>query len=157
MDLGELQELIRVLEASGLSEMEIEEDGRRVRLTRQTPLGAPASLPAPASPQEAGSRQATHAANSAAEDLGVQAQENGLITIDSPMVGTFYSAPGPGKAPFVLPGDTVDTDQTLCVVEAMKVMNEVKAKIPAIIEKVLVENGDSVEFGQPLFTARPLV
>jgi len=146
VDLGELQELINLLEASNLYEMEIEEEGRRVRLSKMPPHGLPAPMhflagetPRAAAPQ-AGSP-------SAAE--GVRA--NGLLTIDSPMVGTFYAAPEPGKPPFVLPGDTVEADQTVCIIEAMKVMNEVVAKVPAIIERVLVENGDPVEFGQPLF------
>ncbi len=149
MDLSELQELIQILEASGLTEIEIEEEGRRVRLSKQLPsavMAAPMHLmtgvPGPAAAGAGG--------------MG-QTRENGLITIDSPMVGTFYSSPTPGKPPFVLPGDTVEPNQTVCIVEAMKIMNEVVAKMPAIIEKVLVENGDPVEFGQPLFTARPLI
>ncbi|HPO31198.1 MAG TPA: acetyl-CoA carboxylase biotin carboxyl carrier protein, partial [Candidatus Hydrogenedentes bacterium] len=82
--------------------------------------------------------------------------EEGLITIDSPMVGTFYDAPGPGEPPFVQPGDTVDAGQVVCIVEAMKIMNEVTAKVPAIVEQVLVRNGEPVEYGQPLFAVRPL-
>ena len=89
--------------------------------------------------------------------IAAQARENGLITIDSPMVGTFYASSSSGKPPFVLPGDTVEPNQTVCIVEAMKVMNEVAAKVPAIIEKVLVGNGEPVEYGQPLFTIRPLI
>jgi acetyl-CoA carboxylase biotin carboxyl carrier protein len=84
-------------------------------------------------------------------------RENGMVTIDSPMVGTFYSASAPGKPAFVLPGDTVEPNQTVCIVEAMKIMNEVVSKLPMIIEKVLVENGEPVEFGQPLFMGRPLI
>jgi len=83
--------------------------------------------------------------------------DTGLVTINSPMVGTFYSAPGPGEAPFVLPGDTVEPEQPLCVVEAMKILNTVVAKFPAIVERVLAENSEPVEFGQPLFAVRPLV
>lgn len=153
MDLNGLQELIQILEASGLTEIEIEEEGRRVRVSRQFPsslmtapmhfmAGAPGQNPGPGMPGYTGAPQT---------------RENGLITIDSPMVGTFYASSSPGKPPFVLPGDTVEPNQTVCIVEAMKIMNEVAAKMPAIIEKVLVENGEPVEFGQPLFTARPLI
>jgi acetyl-CoA carboxylase biotin carboxyl carrier protein len=81
---------------------------------------------------------------------------HGSYTIDSPMVGTFYAAATPGDPPFVLPGATVGVEQTVCIVEAMKIMNEVTSKEACIIEKVLVENGQPVEFGQPLFQARPI-
>ncbi len=150
MDFGELQELIRILEASSLAEMEIEEDGRRVRLSKLPP-----SVQMPATVEHfavgaAGARAA------AAEDAQ-EPEENGLVTIDSPMVGTFYAAPSSGDEPFVLAGDTVEPDQTVCIVEAMKIMNTVKAKFPAIVEKVLVENGQPVEYGQPLFSVRPLL
>ncbi|MBN2311119.1 MAG: hypothetical protein JXR94_19235, partial [Candidatus Hydrogenedentes bacterium] len=82
--------------------------------------------------------------------------EDGLQTIDSPMVGVFYVAPSPGAPPFVEPGSTVAADDTVCIVEAMKLMNEVTAKFPAEIVRVLVENGEPVEFSQPLFAVRPL-
>ena len=82
--------------------------------------------------------------------------EDELVTFDSPMVGTFYGAPAPGAPPFVSPGDTVEEGQTLCVVEAMKLMNEVPAKFAAQIERLLVEDGEPVEYGQPLFAIRPL-
>jgi acetyl-CoA carboxylase biotin carboxyl carrier protein len=91
-----------------------------------------------------------------AEKEGATFEGEGLATIDSPMVGTFYTAPAPGEPPFLLPGDTVEPGQTVCIVEAMKIMNEVPAKVAAIIEKVLVENGEAVEYGQPLFAIRPL-
>lgn len=152
MDLGDLQELINLLEASNLCEMEIEEEGRRVRLSKMPPQGLPAPVHVPMAETQ---RASTPQAGSPSPTEGVRA--NGLLTIDSPMVGTFYAAPEPGKPPFVLPGDTVEADQTVCIIEAMKVMNEVVAKVPAIIERVLVENGAPVEFGQPLFTARALV
>ncbi|NLT61310.1 MAG: acetyl-CoA carboxylase biotin carboxyl carrier protein, partial [Candidatus Hydrogenedentes bacterium] len=84
------------------------------------------------------------------------APDDELITIDSPMVGVFYAAPAPDKPPFVKPGDAVQEQQTVCIVEAMKLMNEVTAQFPARIVKVLVENGEPVEFGQPLFAVEPL-
>jgi acetyl-CoA carboxylase biotin carboxyl carrier protein len=154
VDFSELQELIKILEASGLTEIEVEENGRRMRLSKQVltqTMAAPVQ-PAPVAPG------ALPAFPAAANGSGaMQLLENGLITIDSPMVGTFYSSSSSGKPPFVLPGDTVEPNQTVCIVEAMKVMNEVAAKVPAIIEKVLVENGEPVEYGQPLFTVRPLI
>lgn len=153
MELKEIQELIRLLESSSLSELEVEEAGRRIRLSRghaqyaaPAPVFlspgqgyAPPSAPSSLSPIES-------------EDEGLAP---GLLTIDSPMVGTFYAASAPGEPPFVLPGDVIEPNQTVCVVEAMKIMNEVGAKYAAVVEKVLVENGEPVEFGQPLFAVRP--
>jgi acetyl-CoA carboxylase biotin carboxyl carrier protein len=155
MDLQELRELMRLLEESSLAELEVEEDGRRVRLCKaaaasatyiNTPAAAPApvaaSAPAPAAPA---------AAPAEPED-----EFAGLVLVECPMVGTFYAANAPGEPPFVLPGDRVAKDQTVCIVEAMKIMNEVVARQAGVIERVLVENGEPVEFGQPLFAMRPL-
>lgn len=146
MDHTEIEALIRLLEASNLTEIEVEEDGRRIRLQRSpagyAPAPMPAAAPAPQAPAE----------GEPAEDDGLE----GLATIDSPMVGTFYAAPAPGEAPFVKAGDRVDESATVCIVEAMKLMNEVVAKFACIIERVLVENGQPVEFGQPLFAVRPV-
>ncbi len=156
MDLSELHELIRLFESTGLSEMEIEEGGRRVRLakgTRTEVIMAPATgSPVPAQPV---SPQGTGNLPTRSEEKPGHLEE-GLITIDSPMVGTFYNAPGPGESPFVQVGDTVEAGQVVCIVEAMKILNEVTAKVPAIVEQVLVNNGDPVEYGQPLFAVRPL-
>jgi acetyl-CoA carboxylase biotin carboxyl carrier protein len=156
VDFDELQELIQILESSELSELEIEEEGRRIRLSKGP---APSPVAAPMHFLANGGGQAAAGAGEGAGEGADEAKPlgSGLITIDSPMVGTFFASSGPGNPPFVLPGDTVEAEQTVCIVEAMKVMNEVIAKVPAIIEKVLVESGDPVEFGQPLFTARPLV
>lgn len=166
MDLSEIRELIRILESSGLSEIEIEEDGSRIRLSK-----ASAQAPPPQtmpillghSGETAFASQAYHmgqeAQPPAAPEEKTEAPEEedeGLVTIDSPMVGTFYRSPAPSEPPFVQPGDTVEVDETVCIVEAMKIMNEVVAKFPAVIEKILVENGEPVEFGQPLFSVRPL-
>lgn len=151
MNLEELQKLIQVFEASTLSELEIEEGGRRVRLRGPQPVSVQAGAVPPALPKaEPEKLPEMHGKE------GKSFEGEGLATIDSPMVGTFYTAPAPGEAPFLLPGDTVEPGQTVCVVEAMKIMNEVPAKVAAIIEKVLVENGEAVEYGQPLFAIRPL-
>lgn len=153
VDLGELQELIKILESSQLAEMEIEEDGRRVRLSKLTAAQMAAPMHFLMNPGDSAPGAPQHPQNADPSSL----RSNGLITIDSPMVGTFYGSSAPGKPPFVLPGDTVEPNQTVCIIEAMKIMNEVTAKLPVIIEKVLVENGEPVEYGQPLFTARPLI
>ncbi len=155
VDFDNLKELIRIFEASGLSEIEIEEGGRRMRLQKQAaapPVALPLSNPAP---------QIVHApmhADAATPGAGqpVPVEDPDVKTIESPMVGTFYAAPAPGEEPFVDVGDEVDENQTVCIVEAMKLMNEVVAKFAGIVEKVLVENGQPVEFGQPLYQVRVL-
>lgn len=153
MDLRELQELIRLLEESTLQEIEIEEDNRRIRLNK----GAPAvqhtymagAAPAPTPPIQAAVSQPEAAPEEESPE------DDGLITINSPMIGTFYAASAPGEAHFVSVGDQVKPDQTVCIVEAMKIMNEVPAKVSGVVERLLVENGEPVEFGQPLFAVRP--
>lgn len=152
MDLGELQELIRILEASGLAEIEIEEDDRRIRLSKPAVAAQHFSAMPTAAPAPAPSAPVAAPAEETEDENGLG---EGLVSIDSPMVGTFYSAAAPGEPPFVLPGDRVKPDQTICIVEAMKIMNEVAAKEAGVIERVLVENGEAVEFGQPLFALRP--
>ena len=155
MDVEKLRELLGIFEASGLSEIEIEEAGTRIRLKKgapEQPYCAPAYTVAPPPRLEApvppgGAAGAPHEP---------AAPEDELMTIDSPMVGVFYAAPAPDKPPFVKPGDVVQEQQTVCIVEAMKLMNEVTTQFPARIVKVLVENGEPVEFGQPLFAVEPL-
>lgn len=156
MDLEKLQELIRIFEASDLNEIEIEEEGRRMRLQKAAPPPpAPITYSLPVQPP--GQIQAS-TSNAEALDAPVEAAEadEELPTIDAPMVGTFYAAPAPGEAPFVEVGKQVEENQTVCIIEAMKLMNEVSAKFAGTIERVLVENGQPVEFGQPLFVVRPL-
>lgn len=153
MDYSEIQELIRLFEATGLSEMEVEENGRRVRLAKQLPVET-VSVPARPVPAPPPGRPAPGDAAPDPETEALLAE--GLTTIDSPMVGTFYASSSPADPPFVQVGDTVDAEQVVCIVEAMKIMNEVTAKVPAIVERVLVKNGAPVEYGQPLLAVRPL-
>lgn len=158
MDLNELKELISMLEESKLSELEIEEEGRRIRLTKQSEnyvsvpapvqVSAPVLTPAPfVTPS-----MPFGAANDPKEP---SLADQGLVAVTSPMVGTFYLRPAPSEPVFVEAGDRVSADQTVCIVEAMKIMNEVAAKVAGIVERILVENGEPVEFGQPLFAIRP--
>ena len=158
MDINELKELIALLEDSKLSELEIEEEGRRIRLTKQSetymmapapmqmqaPMAAPAPSVAPSTPF-----------GSPHESKEPSLADQGLVAVTSPMVGTFYLKPAPSEPVFVELGDRISADQTICIVEAMKIMNEVAAKVAGIVERILVENGEPVEFGQPLFAIRP--
>lgn len=160
MDIERLQELIRVFEDSSLWEIEIEESGRRVCLKKGQPASVNTSpLPAPNTghPTAAEQHHAQPASGEAMQQTGAPVDsDEGLMTIDSPMVGVFYGSPAPGEPPYVKPGDTISENQTVCIVEAMKLMNEVTAKFSGVIEKVLVENGEPVEYGQPMFAVRPL-
>lgn len=157
MDFKEIEKLIELLEQSSLSELEIEEDDRRIRLTKAAPAPVATMI---AAPQAAAAPIAEAAPVAAAAPAPAPAaepeEEEHAHTINSPMVGTYYSSPAPGEPTFITVGDRVEADQTVCIVEAMKIMNEVAAKEPCIIEQILVENGDPVEFGQPLFAIKPL-
>ena len=157
MDLDYLKGLIGLFEGSSLAEMEVESDGRRVRLTKPSALPAPVqhimapmhAMPAP---------HPGHAAPGApgAPAAPVEPEAPAAFTIDSPMVGTYYSAGSPGDPPYVTVGSTVQPGATVCIIEAMKIMNEVTAERACVIEKLLVENEQPVEFGQPLFEVRYL-
>jgi acetyl-CoA carboxylase biotin carboxyl carrier protein len=145
MDLKELKALLRLMDSHDLEELEIEEGGRRVRLRRRGTgsLVAPPPMAAPASSPGASRRAA------AADDA------SGLLPIAAPMVGTFYRAAAPDADPFVKEGDLVQKGTVVCIIEAMKLMNEIEAETKGRIARVLVENGQPVEFGQTLFLLAP--
>jgi acetyl-CoA carboxylase biotin carboxyl carrier protein len=144
MDLRKLKTLIELVEASGIAELEISEGEERVRITRtaasvqqmyaHAPQLAPVAAAAPVI---------------AAEPIAPAAQEGHVVK--SPMVGTFYRSPSPGSRQFVDIGQSVNTGDTLCIIEAMKLLNEIDADHTGVIKAILVENGQPVEFGQPLF------
>jgi oxaloacetate decarboxylase (Na+ extruding) subunit alpha len=139
-----IQELVRIVQESGIGEVTIEEDGMRISVRSSPDL--PAVLPGEA-PLAVSEPQQPAAAN---------AVTGALIRVESPMVGTFYRAPQPGSPPFVEVGDVVGAGQTLCVLEAMKLMNEVKADVEGVVRAVHAENAEPVEFGQLLFELEPL-
>lgn len=149
MDLRKLKKLIDLVEESGIAEIEVTEGEEKVRITRTTAASAPiyaAPAPAAAAPvaaPAAAPAAAAPAAAPAARDLS-NAQK-------SPMVGTFYRAPGPNAAAFVEVGQQVKAGDTLCIIEAMKLMNEIEAEKSGIVKEILVENGTPVEYGEPLF------
>lgn len=150
MDLRKLKKLIDLVEESGIAEIEVTEGEEKVRITRTTAAAAPVyAAPAPAAaapvaaPVATAPAAATPAAAPAARDLS-NAQK-------SPMVGTFYRAPGPNAAAFVEVGQQVKAGDTLCIIEAMKLMNEIEAEKSGVVKEILVENGTPVEYGEPLF------
>ena len=146
MNQREIRRLADLLRDYGLTEVEVEREGVRVRLRRE-----PA---APAAPS-AGSVVAAPAAASPAVSAAPAASEAHLLTIEAPMVGTFYRAPSPDAQPFVRDGDRVKKGQVVCIIEAMKLMNEIESKVAGRVVKVLVENTQPVEYGQPLFLLEP--
>ena len=150
MDLRKLKTLIELVESSGIAELEIEEGEERVRITRavaSTPAASTVVLPAALS---AAPLPATSPAAVLAPPPSVSAAEAEGHQVKSPMVGTFYRAASPGAKPFVEVGDSVQVGDTLCIIEAMKLMNEIESDKAGVVKQVLVENGQPVEFGQPL-------
>jgi acetyl-CoA carboxylase biotin carboxyl carrier protein len=142
----EIKELINLMQEYGLIEVEIEKEGMKIRLKKSSPLEVGQVLVdskvVEKKPQN--SPQNTQSA----EEIQIKSQ---FTQIQSPMIGTFYRAPHPDAAPFVDKGQIIEPGQVICVIEAMKLMNEIKAELKGKIVDILVNNGDPVEFGQPLF------
>jgi acetyl-CoA carboxylase biotin carboxyl carrier protein len=163
MNQKELKELIDFLIEKDISEFELERGDVKVRIKRGGETAAPViahAMPMSAMPIITPNVQASHAPATAAPppasaSVPPPAAEEELHTVKSPIVGTFYEAPGPGALPFVKAGDQVAAGQVLCIIEAMKLMNEIEADASGEIVKVLVNNGQPVEYGQPLFAIRP--
>jgi acetyl-CoA carboxylase biotin carboxyl carrier protein len=151
MDLRKLKTLIELVQESGIAELEITEGEERVRISRSVP-GGQVMMPTSAMMVASAATQAS-AASAAAAAAGAPAEaplEEGHV-VKSPMVGTFYRAPSPGAPAFIEIGQSIDAGQTLCIIEAMKLLNEIESDVAGIVKKVLVENGQPVEYGQPLF------
>jgi len=146
MDLRKLKTLIELVESSGIAELEIQEGEERVRITRSVPPGAAATT---TNVQLPAGLQATPGAFPAAPTV-MPAEESEGHLVKSPMVGTFYRAASPGAKSFVEVGDSVQAGDTLCIIEAMKLMNEIESDKTGVVKQILVENGQPVEFGQPL-------
>ena len=163
MDLRELKEILQILEEKEITEFELEEEGMKLRIRKAAaslnhsavpaapvplvhtvlPSALNVAIPAPVAPSPAASTPVP-----AAEDTG-------LVAVKSPIVGTFYRAPDPGSPPFVNVGDHVRVGQVLCIIEAMKLMNEIEAEVAGEVVKVHRETGQPVQYGEPLFDIRP--
>jgi len=155
VDLKTLKQLIKMMVDNDLTELDIQGEDGPIKLRRNSqsaggvqmvPMAQPALAAAPAPGQPA--------APAAAEPAAADSDEDG-DTIDSPMVGTFYTSSTPEAKPLASVGDHVDAESVVCIVEAMKVFNEIKTETSGTIVKVLIENGQAVEFGQPLFVIKP--
>ena len=143
--------------ASDLTELDLRDKDEQVTIRRASPQAVPmvAAHQMPAMHVATPVASATAPAPSAAAAPAASAEDAGLVAIESPMVGTFYASPGPDKPPFIAVGAQVGPTSTVCLVEAMKIFNEIKAERAGTVAKVLVKSGDAVEFGQPLFMIRP--
>ncbi|AXK64448.1 MULTISPECIES: acetyl-CoA carboxylase biotin carboxyl carrier protein [Burkholderia] len=153
MDLRKLKTLIDLVSESGISELEVTEGEGKVRIVKNAPpvyvqqtagFAPQVSAPAPSAALP------TEGAAAAPAGAAAPAVPQGHI-VTSPMVGTFYRAPSPGADPFTQVGDTVKEGQTICIIEAMKLLNEIESDKAGVIKEILVENGQAVEYGQPLF------
>jgi acetyl-CoA carboxylase biotin carboxyl carrier protein len=149
MDLRKLKTLIDLVSESNVSELEITEAEGKVRIVKSAPMSAAAPVtysmaPAPVAP-------AVVPAVDVAPALAAATAEPVGHTVKSPMVGTFYRASSPGAKPFVEIGDTIKEGETICIVEAMKILNEIEADKSGTVTKILVDNGQAVEYGQPLY------
>jgi acetyl-CoA carboxylase biotin carboxyl carrier protein len=147
MDLRKLKKLIDLVQESGIGEIEITEGEEKVRISRQA-AGQPVIMTTGMQPMMGGAMPAAAPAAPAAAPV---APEPTGHTLKSPMVGTFYRAPSPGAPSFVEVGQTVTKGQTLCIIEAMKLLNEIESDVAGKVKAILVENGQPVEYGQPLF------
>ena len=160
IDIRKLKELVRLMVANDLTEIDLRDSEEQVTLHRPSPNASPqvvqAAAPQPtAAPARVVAQPAPTAAAPAEPATPEPDDTAGLVPISSPMVGTFYSAATPDADPFIAVGDSVDPEKVVCIVEAMKIFNEIKAECSGSIAKILVSNGDAVEFGQDLFLVKP--
>jgi acetyl-CoA carboxylase biotin carboxyl carrier protein len=157
IDIRKLKELVRLMVENDLSELDLKDQEETVTIKRGATSGVQV-----APPMVSAAAQRPPAAWTGDEPAGTPngaaphaAEDAGLAAVESPMVGTFYSSPNPDAGPFVQVGATVGPETTVCLIEAMKVFNEIKAECSGVVERVLVSSGEAVEFGQKLFLVRP--
>ena len=143
LNMDELRELADLVNEHGFTDFEFENEKIRVRLSKTVAMPAMQAVPQPA--------LSTAAPSALAQEIPAADPDADLFKITSPIVGTFYRAPGPDKEPYVTEGSSVSPDTVVCIVEAMKLMNEIQAETSGEVVRVYVENGDPVEYGQPLF------
>jgi acetyl-CoA carboxylase biotin carboxyl carrier protein len=162
MNIKEIKELIEAVAQNGITDLEVERAGVKVRIRKEgqpvvvssvsanSAYAFPTGYPPAVVPQ-----LGTSAANAPVGPAIAPNEEESLFVVRSPIVGTFYRAPNPDSEPFVKAGDTVESGRVLCIIEAMKLMNEIEADVSGEVVKIYVENGEPVEFGQALFGIRP--
>ena len=157
IDIRKLKELVRLMTTSDLTELDLRDKEEQVTIRRATAQAAPQVIQhaAPAAHHTPAAPVAAAPVASAAAHAPAANEDAGLIAIESPMVGTFYASPSPDKPSFVSVGGEVGPNSVVCLVEAMKIFNEIKAERAGTIAKVLVKSGQAVEFGQPLYMIKP--
>jgi len=153
IDFEEINRIIKVLEEKNLAEFELEVEGFKIKIARNAPAAAP--IPVVVSAPPGSPRPADPAPAPAAAESAEAPSPAGVQYVTSPMVGTFYRAPAPNAPAFVEVGDPVHKKQTLCIIEAMKLMNEIECDFDGVVKEILVENGKPVEYGQRLFVIVP--
>lgn len=144
MELEELKELLELLKETDITELQIEKNGTKIKIKREKILSS-LEIPTP-----------KHGVIPEKAIIETEEETQRLLTITSPIVGTFYRAPSPDANPFVEVGSKVTKGQVLCIIEAMKLMNEIESEVDGIVVRVLVENGQPVEYGEPLFLIEPI-
>ncbi|MDW7675579.1 MAG: acetyl-CoA carboxylase biotin carboxyl carrier protein [Bacillota bacterium] len=160
VNLQEIKELIKMLDETDISELNLESDGVKINIRKggaQAPVAAPAEYVAPKALQAKAETVAANVASAVANEAPKAAEKGmeGLVPVVAPMVGTFYQSPAPDAPPFVKVGDQVKEGESVCIIEAMKLMNEIEAEVSGEIVEILVENGEPVEYGQTLFLIKP--
>jgi acetyl-CoA carboxylase biotin carboxyl carrier protein len=156
MDLNYIKKLVKLVAESGVDEIEIEEEGKKVRIAKNRVQAVPAPFTAaPAGVEVVVPAPQAQAGPAAAPASGAASHTPTLHKVRSPIVGTFYRAPAPDAAPFIQVGSQVKAGSVLCIVEAMKLMNEIESDVSGTIVNILVENGQPVEYDQPLFLVEP--
>ncbi|HWZ31350.1 MAG TPA: acetyl-CoA carboxylase biotin carboxyl carrier protein [Bryobacteraceae bacterium] len=158
MTIEEIKELLQIFNESGVAELELQRGDNRLRIRRAganqdivVPFAAPAVAPAPPVLTPA----SAPAASTPAITPKAPEPDSGHVLVKSPIVGTYYESPAPGSASFVKVGDSVEPGQVLCIIESMKLMNEIESEVSGIVAAKLVENGRPVEYGEALFAIRP--
>lgn len=154
MNLTEIRKLIKMVESSDIAELEISEGETSVRISRQSRI-----MPTGVTPQMMATSPMVAAPASVASEIPVTSDETSepddTHLVKSPMVGTYYSASSPDAEPFIIEGQTVKKGETLCIIEAMKLMNEIESEYNGVVEKILVDNATPLEFGQAMFVIKP--
>ena len=148
MDIRKVKKLIALLDESGIAEIEITEGEESVRISRYS-KDAPVAITAPV-PAHAPAPAPAPVATAAPAAPAAEPEDDGFL-VSAPMVGTYYAAPSPGAAPYVQVGDRVSEGDTLCIIEAMKMMNQIEADVSGVIKSIRVQNGEPIEYGQTLF------
>ena len=162
MTIEEIKELLRIFNESGVAELELQRGENRLRVRRTganqdvvVPIAPVPVVAAPAAAAAAGQSAAPASAPGPAVTAKAPEPESGHHLVKSPIVGTFYESPAPGAAAFVKVGDHVEPGQVLCIIESMKLMNEIESEVSGVVAAKLVENGRPVEYGEALFSIRP--